>query len=800
MPASTPTPEAVEARVNDLLGKLTADEKLALIGGDKSFFIREIPRLGLPAVKMADGPLGVRNYGPSTAYPATIALAASWDTALAQSFGESLARDARARGVHIILAPAVNINRVPQNGRNFEYLTEDPLLASAFAVSIIDGIQSQGVVATVKHFAANNQETERMSINVVVDERTLREIYLPAFKAAVQVGHVWAVMDAYNKLNGDWCTANEWLNNTVLKKEWGFPGVLMSDWGAAHDTLKDANAGLDLEMPGGRYMNATTLQPFLASGQVTQATIDDKVRRILRLEVANGFLDREQTLALPKDNPASAAVAEEVASEGTVLLKNEGNLLPLDVSTLKSVVLVGPAASNYFSGGGSSKVKPFHAVTLADGLTKLLPSTVKVTTIPGPNSALLDQLAATSTYHGPLKLQFFQDWNNSQLLATLSDDKVDHDWGEALPAPGTKHHFFGRWTGEIKADTAGTYLFMTRAYGAVHVYIDNKEIMEDWGAEGGTIYAQEDFAAGSVHQVSVEYLHRVDSAKAYVRFGWGKAPAALTPDDEAAIKAADVTIISVGFGALKESEGSDRPFDLPKDQTDLVKQVTGLTAHAVVVLQTGGAVATKDWLGSVPALVQAWYPGQAGGTALAALLAGDVSPSGKLPASFAKSWEDYAAYPLYPGKNGTTAYTDGILVGYRWFDAKGVEPLYPFGFGLSYTTFKYSDLQVVPTGPNRWEARFKVTNTGERVGDEIAQLYIQPGQAKVVRPPRELKGFSRLSLKPGETKTAIVPLDLAAFSYFSEASHGWVAEPGLYQVKVGGSSRDLPLTFPVTIP
>ncbi|HEY4988977.1 MAG TPA: glycoside hydrolase family 3 N-terminal domain-containing protein, partial [Opitutaceae bacterium] len=314
---------AAEARVGDLLARLTPDEKLSLLGGDREFYIRSIPRLGLPEIRMADSPLGVRNYGPSTAYPAAVGLAASWDVALAKEFGASLGSDARARGVHIILGPAVNIIRVPQNGRNFEYLSEDPYLSGSFAGQIVLGIQSQGVVATVKHFAANNQETERDTIDARVGERALREIYLPAFRAAIDQGHAWAVMAAYNRLNGTYCSANDWLNNKVLKGDWGFKGVLMSDWNAAHDTLGAANGGLDLEMPAGAYMNPAALKPLLASGQVAQAAIDDKVRRILRLEVANGFLDRTQATSTPKDDPHSDAVALKVAREAVVLLKNE---------------------------------------------------------------------------------------------------------------------------------------------------------------------------------------------------------------------------------------------------------------------------------------------------------------------------------------------------------------------------------------------------------------------------------------------------------------------------------------------
>jgi len=650
----------VEERVGDLLPRLTLDEKLTIIGGDRDFYIRAIPRLSLPEVKMSDGPLGVRNYGPSTAYPATIGLAATWDARLAGDFGASLGRDARARGVGILLAPAVNIARVPQNGRNFEYLSEDPYLAGVFAGQIVSGIQSQGVAATVKHFAANNQETDRGTIDERIGERALREIYLPAFRAAVTKGHAWAVMCASNRINGAFCTADDWLDNRVLKGEWGFAGVLMSDWSTTHDALGAANAGLDLEMPSGAYMNPASLRPLLESGQVSMATVDDKVRRILRLEIANGLLDRPQQTSAPKDDPQAAAVALRIAREAVVLLKNEGGALPFATKRMKRIVVLGPNAAGYPSGGGSSRVEPFHFVSVLEGLRKASSSRARVDLIASPS---------------------------------------------------------------------------------------------------------------------------------------------LAGEEEAQVRSADAAVVCVGFDHALEGEGNDRSFELPRGQSDLIRQVASLNPRTVVVINSGGAVATADWIGSVPAVLQAWYPGQEGGRAVAEILTGAVNPSGKLPISYGRRVEDSCSYGNYPGSNGRADYAEGILVGYRWFDSKGVEPLFPFGFGLSYTTFQYSAISVDQAQDGRWSVTFSVTNNGTRNGDEVSEVFVSPPvPSRVPRAVRELKGFSRVSLAFDETKTVTVVLDPDAFSYFDEKKGAWAVEPGSYTVAVGSSSRSIQLTAPVEIP
>jgi beta-glucosidase len=789
----------VEARVADLLPRLTAEEKLLLLGGDRDFYIRAIPRLGLPAVKMADGPLGVRNYGPSTAYPATIGLAATWDADLGRRFGAAVGSDARARGVGIMLAPAVNITRVPVNGRNFEYLSEDPYLAGVFADQVVTGIQSQGVVATVKHFAANNQETDRDTVDARVGERALREIYLPAFRAAVEQGHAWAVMDAYNRLNGTYCTANPWLNNQVLKGDWGFQGVVMSDWGAAHDTLGVANGGLDLEMPSGVYLNPAKLAPLLASGQVTQATIDDKVRRILRLEVANGFLDREQELPTPKDDPKTAAVALQIEREAIVLLKNDFGALPLANKKLKRIVLLGPNADNLPAAGGSSHVEPFHHVSVAEGLRLVLPKT-KIDLIPGPGPALLGRLAPASHYEGPLLLRFFSgDWSRRKVLATLADPVVDHDWTGA-PAPGVPlADYWAQWSGRIRAPAGGPYVFLVRNHGNVSVKLDGKEIIGSWANPDDTLYTELPLEAGSVHDL--EIWIRYDSVgPAGVHFGWGPAPPLLSPDEEERVRTADAVVVCAGFDEMREGEGADRPYELPNGQPELIRRAGALNARTVVVLNSGGSLATADWIGRVPAVLQAWYPGQGGGRAVAEVLAGKVNPSGKLPISFEKRWEDTPSLGHYPGSGGKVDYAEGILVGYRWFDSKGVAPLFPFGFGLSYTTFQYDKFHVEPRTDGTWAVTFDVTNNGTMGGDEVAELYVSaPVTSKVQRPVLELKGFSRFNLATDQTANVTVVLDRNAFSYWDEKQHAWAVEPGSYTLEVGSSSRKILLSGAVQV-
>jgi beta-glucosidase len=789
----------VEARVSDALARLTLDEKLTLLGGQLDG-IAPIDRLGLPRIKTSDGPLGLRNDGkPSTAYPATIGLAASWNPELAREFGAAMGRDLRARGLHVLLGPAVNIIREPQGGRNFEYLSEDPTLAARLAAAIVNGVQSQGVVATVKHYAANNQETARNTVNVVVSERALREIYLPAFRAAVQDGHAWAVMDAYNRVNGSYCTGNDWLNHTVLKQEWGFQGVLMSDWSATYDTLQAANGGLDLEMPSGKYLNPEKIKPLIDSGRITMATIDDKVRRILRLEIANGFLDRAQLdSTIPKDDPRSAAIALKIARQAIVLLKNEEGVLPFDRDKIRSIIVLGDNALGYRAGGGSSLVQPFHFVSVLDGLRGVAGPQVEVAWLGLSAEALFQQVFPQTKFDAPLQLEVRNRWQEKTPLAQMPDTRIDRDWTGQTPARGlaSPNEYFVRWTGRITPATTGRYLFAERVHGGSGISIDGRSILNvgDYDNEGPqTFVAAAELVAGHTYALEVKFFRRTQES--YIHFGWGLAPPPLTEAERARVRAADAVVVCAGYDSQSQAEGADRPYELPLGQTELIQLAAGLNPRTVVVLNASGGVATSDWIGRVPALLNAWYPGQEGGRALAEILFGDVNPSGKLPISFEKRWEDCAAYGRFPfTQKDQVDYAEGVFVGYRWFDRQGIEPLFPFGFGLSYTKFKYDHLRVLPANDGGYEVTFDVTNTGGREGAEVAQVYVGAPPSRVPRPVRELKGFVRVALQSGQTQTRSVMLAREAFAYFDEQKESWTVEPGNYSISVGGSSRDLPLT------
>ncbi len=674
--------QPLETRVDDLLSRLTLEEKISIIHADSKFTTAAIPRLGIPRRWLSDGPHGVReDIGPdtwnpagrtddfSTAMPAGICLAATWNPDLGFREGEALGQEARARGKDIMLGPGVNILRTPLCGRNFEYLGEDPFLSSRLAVGYIRGEQSQDISSCVKHFALNNQEYERGSINVEVDERALREIYLPAFQAAVREAGVWSVMGAYNRFRGQHCCENDYLLNNILKDEWGFKGLVVSDWGGAHNTRECATNGLDLEMGSSarNYNDYYLAQPYLnllKSGELPMAGLDDKVRRNLRVMLATHVLDAgRKTGSL--NTAAHQAVARQVAEEGIVLLKNENQILPLDAGKLTTIAVIGENATRLHAhGGDSSGIKAFYEITPLQGLV----------------------------------------------------------------------------------NRAGTRVNMT--------------FSEGYRKNGGP-----------------ELVERA----------------------VAAAKTADVVIYVGGLNHDKgfDCEGADRAdMKLPYGQDDLIQKITAANPKTIVVLE-GTMVEMNAWLDKVPALLQAWYPGMEGGNALARVLFGDVNPSGKLPATFPKKLSDSPAHALgnYPGTNGTVTYAEGLLVGYRWFDAKNIEPQFPFGFGLSYTTFKYSNLKLIPgAGTNEIViAQFDLENTGKIAGAEVAQLYVHEKNPRLPRPERELKGFKKVLLKPGEKQTVSIPLGKTAFAYYDDGKKSWVAQPDNFEISIGSSSRDLRL-------
>ena len=677
----------LETRVDDLLSRLSLEEKIKLCHADSKFTTAAIPRLGLPRRWLSDGPHGVReDVGPdtwdvagrtddfATAMPCGIALAATWNPEIAREEGEVIGREARKRNKDIMLGPGLNNMRSPLCGRNFEYFGEDPHLTGRMAVGYIQGVQSQGVASCAKHLAVNDQETDRSKINVEVDDRALREIHLPAFKDAVQEAKVWTVMGAYNKLRGTHCCESDLLLNQILKREWGFQGLVVSDWAGVHDTRGAALGGLDLEMgtdkPYDEFFLAGAFREGVKSGKFPMSVLDDKVRRNLRVMIGTGVLDPRPEGAL--NTKEHQETARRVAEEAMVLLKNDGAFLPLDETKLTTVAVIGENATRLQTyGGDSSRVKAFYEIS--------------------PLAGILNRI-------GP---------------------KVNVTYSEGYRKDG-------------------------------------------------------------------------DSA--------------LADRAVAAAKAADVVIFVGGLNhdIGYDSEGGDKKgLEMPYGQVELIQKLAKVNPKTVVVLAGGSPMEMSAWLDQVPSVLLSWYSGMEGGNAIARVLFGDVNPSGKLPATFPKQLADSPAHSFgpsgFPGIDGTVTYHEGIFVGYRWYDSKDIEPLFPFGYGLSYTTFEYSDLKLTPQG-GQVAIEFQLKNTGTREGAEVAQVYVQPGKAALPRPVRELKAFEKVALKPGETKTVSLTLDQDAFAYFDDKKSAWVAEQGDYQIVVGASSRDLKLKESFTLP
>jgi len=653
------------------LDRLSVEQKAALCVGADAWTTVPVDGVGVGAVRMADGPHGVRFVAdegatgsesvPATCFPTAVALASSWNADLVTEVGAALAEEAAALGVNVLLGPGVNIKRTPVGGRNFEYFSEDPYLAGELAVAWIDGLQSRGVGASLKHFALNNQEFQRNSIDVLVDERALREIYLPAFEAAVTRARPWTVMCAYNRVAGELCSQNARLLSDILRGEWGFDGAVISDWGAVRDRVAALAAGLDLEMPGPRPAHVQEIVDAVADGRLPQERLDDAVLRVLQLALRSHATEPARSV----DLEAHHALARRAAAESMVLLKNDG-ALPLERGT--PLAVIGRSAKEAkIQGGGSSRVTP--------------------TRIESP----WDALAATGS-----ELRYAEGWA-----------------ADLLPRP------------ELIREAADV------------------------------------------------------------------------------ARSAAAAVVFVALPGSLESEGYDRTeLALPLAQAELIRAVAAAQPRTVVVLNSGGAVAMTPWIDSVPAVLQAWTMGQAGGPAVVDVLTGAVNPSGKLAETFPLALEDTPAYLSYPGENGRARYDEGIFVGYRYYDARRTRVLFPFGHGLGYTTFAYDDLQV---SASRFEAgeslrvSFTVANTGSVAGQEVVQLYVHDAETSVRRPVKELKAFAKVALGPRETRRVTLQLSERAFAYYHPVHARWVAEAGDFDLLVGASSADIRLRARVTL-
>ena len=801
------------SRVDTIVSKMTLEEKVDYIGGT-GFGIRAVPRLGLPAFQMSDGPIGVRSNSkfPSTTYVAGIGLAATWNQELARQVGEGIGKDARARGVHYMLGPGVNIYRSPTNGRNFEYFGEDPFLSSSIVVNYINGMQKQGVSATVKHYLGNNSEFDRHNTDSIIDERTLREIYLPTFEAAVREAHVGAIMDSYNLLNGVHLTQNGYFNIDVARKDWGFDGVMMSDWLATYDGIAAANNGLDIEMPTGAFMNRNNLLPAVADGRVKQSTLDEKVHHILLTAARFGWLDHPQTdLSLSTYNEHNHQIALQAARESIVLLKNNNNLLPLDPSKIKSVLVVGPDAYPAQTvGGGSAAVLAFAPVSILEGVSKLLGG--KTTVYYQRGLPTITQLASATEFvtedgQRGLKMENFENGDLSGTpvstevvrhinRAGFTFDDIDFD-----NLNFSKQASSRRWTGNYVAAESGTYEVAVQGTveGAGNrLMIDGETVLDNWKeARSLQDHVVLQLTSGPHRIVIEDYQHGQFGGRLRV----GIAPLSKLVSEDAKKQAAtvDAVLVAAGFDRDSESEGADRTFALPFGQDELIRQMAAQNPKTIVAVTSGGNTDSNGWLGQVPAYLEMWFPGEAGGTALAEILFGAVNPSGHLPATFEKRREDNPTFASYypQGDSKQVKYAESIFVGYRGYEHNKTQPLFPFGFGLSYTTFKFSNLMVKDTAASstpKFEVLFDVANIGKRAGAAVAQVYISDTHASIPRPPKELKGFAKVNLNPGESKRVTVPLDIRSLAYYDVAGKQWRADAGTFNVLVGSSSQQIELT------
>ena len=828
------TQARIQSSIEQTLQKLTLEEKITLLSGSRMMDSAPIPRLGIPALRMSDGPVGAHIPPPSTAFAAGIGLAASWDRDLAHRIGVQLGRDARSRGVSFLLGPGVNIYRAPMNGRNFEYFGEDPYLSGQIAVGYIRGVQSERVSATIKHFVANNSEYARFTSDSVVSERALREIYLPAFEAAVKQAHVGAVMDSYNFINGVHATQNSHINIDILRHDWHFDGLLMSDWTATHDGVAAANGGLDLEMPFGWYMNAQTLIPAVKAGKVSEATIDAKVRHLLDVAYRFGWIGPDGTYhdpidrSIPRYNQQGREVALQGAIEGAVLLKNANHLLPLDPARTTHIAVIGPDAfpANP-EAGGSGMVPTFDSVSILKGISDRLGLKGQVTWDRGlPKLSILAMTTgftpAADVYRPGVTVETFasSDFSGKPIAtrnelamnsgkSALSDpdmadliNTIDSNTMKMFMGGGAPQHF-DRWTGYYHARSAGDYLLFVENQGKYRVLVDDKTVIDHAEIPRFALTQIALPLTPGAHKVVVEELSGPQFGSGVLRLGIAKKDTLVTPDALALARRADVVVVAVGYNADIETEGADREFQLPPGQQELIEKIAAVNPHVVVTITSGGSVDAAPWLDKVQALVENWYSGEEGGTAFAHLLFGDNDPSGRLPISWESKLTDNPSYPYYYPLPGTEKipYNDGIFVGYRGYEHNHVQPLFPFGFGLSYTSFRYSNLKIAPAGaPGAYAVSFDVTNTGSREGADVAQLYVGEDHPTVERPVQELKGFERVDLKPGQSHHVSLTLNARSFAWYDVAAHDWKANAGSYTVRISRSSADPKLTGTIRLP
>jgi beta-glucosidase len=822
--------QPLDRRVDDLVGRMTLEEKVDFVTGDKVSNLGIIgaigvPRLDVPNFKIEHGPYAFKGwFGPhqdkeiGTYFPVSIAQASTWDTPLVERINAAMGAEMKASGGHANAGPAMNIIRDPRCGRSFEYFTEDPYLNGQIAVAHVKGLQSQKVMANLKHYACNNQEFNRHRINVKVDERTLREIYLPGFKAAIQEGGAWSVMGAYNRVNGVYCCEDPFLLTQILRNEWGFKGFVLSDWSGTRSTAASANAGLDLEMPNKKWYGEKLLAAVNA-GEVSEKTIDMMTGNILRGMFWAGAFDIKPSLDKSLlITPENRAIAREASAKSMVLLKNAGGVLPFDRTQIKKIAVIGPNGEygiHYnngtyngalLQGGGSAYIEPKRSdvITTYQGVQAALRESAEVTFAPGcyaesgcgviPAKYLL-------TPDGKSEGLLANYYNNADFTGEPAKTQVEkaiyHLWVGELPIPEAGRdrddgsRFSVVWTGSLLAPETRDYTFEVRnESGFARLLIDGKLVVAnekghrmDWH-NTATIPLK----GGKKYDIRVEYAKRGE--KADFRLGWDYENAAWMNEAVALAKSSDAVILAVGLsGDIGETEAADRKsLRLFPAQEQLIKAVANANTNTVVAVIAGSAIAMKEWMNDVPAILMAWYPGQEGGNALADVVFGAVNPSAKLPITFPLSLDQYPEG--FYTRGDEIEYSEGIFVGYRYFEKYDKKPLFPFGYGLSYTTFEYSNVKAVPSETNV-VVTVDIKNTGTRSGAEVVQVYVHDVECSVERPVKELKAFRKVELNPGEQKTIEFSLSDDAFSFWSVKENAWIVEPGAFDLLIGSSSHDI---------
>ena len=805
--------------INKLIQDLTLKEKISLMSGFNSWYTNKIERLGVPSIKMSDGPNGVRGdstSGKSSAcFPCAISIGSTWDMDLINQLGVALGEEAKVKDVDVLLGPTINIHRHPLGGRHFESFSEDPFLTGKIATEYVKGVQSQNVAACLKHFIGNDTEYERHLVSSNIDEKTLREIYLLPFEMGVKEGNAQVVMSAYNKLNNIYCSSHKELLIDILKDEWGFDGYVVSDWGAALETEKNARGGLDLEMPGPGNVWGEQLYAAVSEGKIEEELINDKVRRILN--IANFSKRFENPTNKPEESNDSAdhrKLLKKAAADGMVLLKNN-DLLPLK-SDIKNLAIIGPNAKEaQIIGGGSASLKPHYQAHPLEAFKNKLGNQTNISYAKGCH---------THKYLPKVKEELMDD-EKGFLVEYFEGSKFDGNILVQEHLIGNKFWVFEGFAKEVIAkfdrpdisvkfscaytpDISGNHEFEIFGIGKARLFIDGKELIDNWTetSPGEAFFsfssdskkALVDLDEGKTYQLEIRYKFEGNFPAIYI--------GCQTPDkvnlfDEAleVAKAADQVVLIVGTNSDWETEGNDRSdFNLPANQNHLIEEVLQVNPNTLVVLNTGSPV-KMPWADRAEAILQTWFAGQEFGNAMVDIITGEINPSGRLPTSFPKNIEDTPAFNSYPGKDLQMNYEEKLLVGYRWYDKKDIKTLFPFGHGLSYTQFEYSDLEVEIQSKNKVSCKFSLQNTGLIAGAETAQCYVGYKTDDDSEPKKTLQGFSKIILNQGDKSKVEINLNSRNFSSWNEAKQNWEVRPGSYEIFIGSSAENIILQSTINL-